>query len=74
MLVSGDADDIAGYSEVTGCRPDPVALDFFRLTWDLADLAAFTHVLRSPHERSADTVKAYEGVRICAETCSRLAR
>jgi spectinomycin phosphotransferase len=74
MLVRDNADDIAGYSDATGRRPDEVALDFFRLTWDLADLAAFTHVLRSPHEHSADTVKAYDGVRICAATCSRVAR
>jgi spectinomycin phosphotransferase len=41
---------------------DPVALSFFRLRWDLADLAAFTHQLRSPHRQSEDTVKAYDAL------------
>jgi len=74
MLVGDTADDIAGYSDATGRCPDPLALDFFRLTWDLADLAAFTHVLRSPHAHSADTVKAYDALRTCAASCSRAAR
>jgi spectinomycin phosphotransferase len=73
MLVRDNAHDLAGYSAATGRRPDPVALDFFRLTWDLADLAAFTHLLRSPHEHTADTAKAYDGVKICSATCSRVA-
>jgi hypothetical protein len=43
---------------------DSDATAFFRLRWDLADLAAFTTLLRSPHTENADTQKAYEGVTI----------
>jgi hypothetical protein len=46
----------------TGHHVDEVAVDFFRLMWDLADIAAFTDVLRSPHRHSEDTVKAYDGL------------
>ena len=45
---------------------DAAALDYFRLRWDLADLASFLMFLRAPHSENADTAKAYEGVRICA--------
>jgi len=50
---------------VDGTAVDQVAVDFFRLRWDLSDLAAFTNVLRSPHRESADTLKAYDGVKHC---------
>jgi spectinomycin phosphotransferase len=39
-----------------------VASSFFRLRWDLSDLAAFTHQLRSPHRHSEDTVKAFDAL------------
>jgi spectinomycin phosphotransferase len=39
------------------------AVHFFRLTWTLADIAAFTDLLRSPHRDSADTVKAYDALK-----------
>jgi spectinomycin phosphotransferase len=38
------------------------ASSYFRLRWDLADLAAFTHELRSPHRHSEDTVKAFDAL------------
>jgi spectinomycin phosphotransferase len=49
---------------------DRLAVDFFRITWDLEDIAAFTNVLRSPHRESADTRKAYDGLTICAARAS----
>jgi hypothetical protein len=59
MLVADDADDV-----------DRAAVDFFRITWDLADVAAFTSVLRSPHRKSKDTAKAYDGLTICVARAS----
>jgi spectinomycin phosphotransferase len=41
---------------------DEDAVIFFRLTWTLADIAAFTDLLRSPHRQSADTEKAYDAL------------
>jgi spectinomycin phosphotransferase len=70
----GEDDDGAGaasYVDATGHQPDRSALDFFRLTWDLKDLASFIQVLRSPHGHDEDTEKAYEGVTICASSRHR---
>ncbi len=69
MLVRGAGDDATAdataYVEATGHRPDALALDFFRLTWDLADLAAFITVLRAPHRDTEDTRKALAGLGKC---------
>jgi spectinomycin phosphotransferase len=73
MLVGDTADEATVYADATGHRPDRVAVNFFRLTWDLADLAAFTDVLRSPHRHSADTVKAYDGLTKCVTIRDRWA-
>jgi spectinomycin phosphotransferase len=51
---------VVGEAEHTGA--DPEAVDYFRLTWDLKDIAERLNVLRSPHRRTDDTVWAYEGL------------
>ena len=40
-------------------RVDQAALDFFRLAWDLKDLAEYLNVLRAPHEENEDTLRQY---------------
>jgi hypothetical protein len=56
------ADDTTGYTDATGHEPDEVAVAFFRLSWDLADIAAFTNQLRSPHSENEDSAKALEAL------------
>jgi spectinomycin phosphotransferase len=73
MLVDDTGDDATTYANLTGHEPDHVAMDFFRLTWDLGDLAAYIHVLRSPHRHSEDTVKAFEGLTKCVAIRDRWA-
>jgi spectinomycin phosphotransferase len=74
ILVDDVADNAAtSYAEATGQRFDQAALDYFRLRWDLADIAAFTEVLRSPHSRHLDTAKAYDGLTTCLATRDRWA-
>jgi spectinomycin phosphotransferase len=51
---------VVGETEYPGV--DREAVDFFRLTWDLKDLAERLNVLRSPHGRTDDTVWAYDGL------------
>jgi spectinomycin phosphotransferase len=63
-MLGDDTEATARYCASTGRRLDPAATEFFRLQWDLADLAAFTAVLRSTHTESADTQKAYDGLLI----------
>lgn len=53
------------YAAATGRRLDPDALDVFRLSWDLRDLAEYLHLLRSPHAETEDTAQAFEGVQHC---------
>jgi spectinomycin phosphotransferase len=62
MLVGDSAGQASIYTDATAREPDQTAVDFFRLTWALADTAAFTHQLRSPHRHSEDTVRAFEAL------------
>ena len=64
MPVDDDPEAASRYTQGTGRQLDPAALEFFRLRWDLADLASFTATLRAPHTDNADTRKAYEGLAI----------
>ena len=73
MLLGDTGDEATTYANATGHELDQVAMDFFGLTWDLADLAAFTNVLRSPHRESEDTVKAYKGLTKCVAIRDRWA-
>jgi spectinomycin phosphotransferase len=65
MLMDETAEDATVYTDATGHQVDEVAVDFFRLTWDLADIAAFADVLRLPHRHSEDTVRAYDNLTHC---------
>ena len=56
------AEDLSAYTDATGHEVDRDAVNFFRLTWTLADIAAFSDVLRSPHRDNADTKKAYDAL------------
>jgi spectinomycin phosphotransferase/16S rRNA (guanine(1405)-N(7))-methyltransferase len=73
MHLGATGDDAATYRDATGHQPDPIVMDFFRLRWDLTDLAAYTDVLRSPHRESVDTVKALEGLTKCVAIRDRWA-
>jgi len=73
MLLGDARDDATTYAYLTGHEPDRVAMDFFRLTWDLGDLAAYTQVLRSAHRHSEDTEKAYVGLTKCVAIRDRWA-
>jgi spectinomycin phosphotransferase len=73
MLVDDVGADATVYGDATGNQLDQVAVDFFRLRWDLADLAAFTNVLRAPHSHNNDTVKAYDGLAKLVTTRARWA-
>jgi spectinomycin phosphotransferase len=58
MLDDGTPDALRAYTERTGRRIDTDAIDLYRLTWTLADLAAYGAVLRSSAEETADVQKA----------------
>ena len=60
MLVDDAPDAAAVYADATGRRVDEDAVSYFRLTWDLKDLAERLNVLRSPHGRNDDTAWTFE--------------
>jgi spectinomycin phosphotransferase len=77
MLVTGGDDAAELYTRATGTQLDHAALDFFRLTWDLKDLAEYLNVLRSPHLENDDTLQHYGALKRCGairdEWASRIA-
>jgi spectinomycin phosphotransferase len=73
MLVGDDGEEATLYTDATGHELDELAVTFFRLRWDLADIAAFTDELRSPHDRNADTEKAYDALMFYVGTRDRWA-
>jgi thiamine kinase-like enzyme len=73
MLVDDSAEAATSYADATGHEVDQDAVNFFRLTWTLADVAAFTDLLRSPHRQNADTEKAREALTYYVTTRDRWA-
>ena len=71
MVVDGDGDEARTYTATTGHTIDRVAMDFYRLAWDLDDLAAYLSELRSPHHHDEDTENAYVGVTRCVASRDR---
>ena len=67
LVLAGRTDAVDLYTRATGTHVNEAALDFFRLTWELKDLAEYLNVLRSPHQENEDTVWAYRAVTNCAE-------
>jgi spectinomycin phosphotransferase len=57
MLVAEGTDASEVYARLTGTQPDETALDFFRLTWELKDLAEYLNVFRLPHQENDDTLR-----------------
>jgi spectinomycin phosphotransferase len=72
MLVDDAGDGhAAAYTGAAGRGVDQDALDFFRLTWDLKDLAEYLNALRSTHDETEDTARELTGVRNCVSIRDR---
>ncbi|RCV50700.1 phosphotransferase [Marinitenerispora sediminis] len=69
-LVAADSADLERYADAAGRRPDPAALELYRLRWALEDVATYVGWFRAPHERTPDTELAWSGF---AETLRELA-
>jgi spectinomycin phosphotransferase len=57
MVVGEGSDARELYERASGRLLDDAALDFFRLTWDLKDIAEYLNVLRGPHQENEDTLR-----------------
>jgi spectinomycin phosphotransferase len=62
MVLDGSEREAAAYAASTGHPPDPIALELYRLAWDLADVAVYVDVLRSPHGDTDDVLKSYQNL------------
>jgi len=71
LVLGDDHDEATIYADATGHEVDKAALDFFRLTWDLKDLATYLDVLRAPHRDNEDTARALQGVKNCVASRDR---
>jgi len=71
MVMDGAGEEARAYASKTGHSVDRVALDFYRLAWDLDDLAAYLSELRSPHVHNVDTENAYLVVTRCVASRDR---
>lgn len=70
IVSDSGADAAAQYAQLTGRAVSEAALSFYRLRWDLGDLAEWLAWFRCPHERSADAETAWRGL---ADIIDRLA-
>ncbi len=59
------AGEAAIYADATGRQVDDDAMNFFRLTWELKDLAECLDALRSPHRRTEDMQRVYATLVSC---------
>jgi spectinomycin phosphotransferase len=62
MLDDGAPDSFAPYSQATGRAIDGATITLYRLSWTLADIAAFVALFRSAHQRNEDTEKAWRAL------------
>jgi spectinomycin phosphotransferase len=63
MLDDGSAGRLAPYTEATGRPIDHSAIALYRLAWTLADLTAYSSLLRSEHRADQDTTKAWASLK-----------
>jgi spectinomycin phosphotransferase len=68
-----DSGDVAArrYAEATGRRVDPDALAFYRLRWALDDMSIYTHQFRAPHDRTADSERAWRALKTTVDGLPR---
>jgi spectinomycin phosphotransferase/16S rRNA (guanine(1405)-N(7))-methyltransferase len=62
VLDPGDGSILAAYAESTGVAPVPETLDYFRLWYDLFEIAGYVTLFRSPHTDSADTAESWKNL------------
>jgi spectinomycin phosphotransferase len=61
-LVGAEPDELAKYADITGRRPEPGAMETFRLRWALEDVALYVDDFRSPHADGEDAEQGWEAL------------
>jgi spectinomycin phosphotransferase len=71
-LVVEDGTDAAElYERATGRSVSATALDFFRVAWDLKDIAEYLNALRAPHTENEDTLAWHRALTRCPQVHER---
>ncbi|MGN6794490.1 MAG: phosphotransferase [Streptosporangiaceae bacterium] len=68
MLDDGSPDALTAYTDAAARTVDARTVSYYRFAWRLADLAGFTRVLRSAHQRDGNTEHAWASLRIVLDT------
>jgi spectinomycin phosphotransferase len=71
MLEPGDGSVGEIYTQRTGTRVLSSMLDFYRLQWDLAEIAVYTAEFRRPHDESADTRESWKNLSLFLDPARR---
>jgi spectinomycin phosphotransferase len=74
MVVAEESGAREVYERASGRLLDTVALDFFRLTWDLKDIAEYLNVLRGSHRENEDTLRHYRALTQIGDVWDRWSR
>jgi spectinomycin phosphotransferase len=61
-LIATGGEDLNRYQQMTGRRPVPAVLTFYRLRWYLDDLASAIRLFRNQHRDTADTRRWRDGL------------
>jgi spectinomycin phosphotransferase len=59
LVGTASGEESALYAEATGHEVSVAAMSLYRLAWDLADVAAFVGLFKSPHHDTQDTEHAW---------------
>ncbi len=62
MLATDTGEALARYTERFGRRLNPAALRLYRLRWLVDDISIVVDGFRSPHERTAEMARAWQGL------------
>jgi len=63
MLDSGSGEVVAAYQKATGTQVLPAMMDFYRLWWDLAEIAIYIAQFRAPHVDTRDTRESWKNLK-----------
>ena len=68
IVVGDDPSALAAYERKAGAyRPDPRAMELFRVRWLLADAAVYVRGFRSAHDDSPDDRTSWDGLSECVQ-------
>jgi spectinomycin phosphotransferase len=59
LVATASGEEVATYADATGHEVNAEAMSLYRLAWDLADIASYIDLFRSPHSETEDTGAAW---------------